>query len=105
MNIDISIPWKDGDGTISIKGDNSRITITSQDRNSTTGCQRLIFTTTSGNKDEDFSVLDVWYINGLIGYTHSEYIYNMQTTEDENLKITEDDNFRFIQNEWQKTNP
>ena len=72
MDINISIPWKDGDGTISIQGDYNTITITSLDRNSPTGKQRLIFTTVSGKEDEDFTILDVWYTNGLIEVTDDE---------------------------------
>ena len=72
MDINISIPWKDGDGTIFIQGDYSTITITSLDRNSPTGKQRLIFTTISGRDDEDFTILDVWYTNGLIEVTDDE---------------------------------
>ena len=97
MDINISIPWKDGDGIISIKGDNSRITITSLDRNSPTGKQRLIFTTVSGREDEDFTILDVWYTNNTLEVTGNFQVNRF--SEDGTIRLSEDETLRLVENE------
>ena len=97
MNINISIPWKDGDGTISIQGDYSTITITSLDRNSPTGKQRLIFTTVSGKEDEDFTILDVWYTNNTLEVTGNFQINRF--SEDGTIRLSEDETLRLVENE------
>ena len=89
MDINISIPWKDGDGIISIKGNSEIITISSQDRNNPTGKQRLVFTTVSGREDEDFTILDVWYTNNTLEVTG-----NFQVN-----RFSEDGTIRLIENE------
>ena len=116
MDINISIPWKDGDGIISIKGNSEIITISSQNRNNPTGKQRLIFTTVSGREDEDFTILDVWYTNGLIevtddeenqiyddeeniiytNYYHSDNLQLNSISEDGTIKLTEDGTLQSI---------
>ena len=97
MDINISIPWKDGDGTISIQGDYSTITITSLDRNSPTGKQRLIFTTVSSRGYEDFTILDVWYTNGLIEVTGNFQVNRF--SEDGTIRLSEDETLRLVENE------
>ena len=97
MDINISIPWKDGDGTISIQGDYSTITITSLDRNSPTGKQRLIFTTVSGREDEDFTILDVWYTNNTLEVTGNFQVNRF--SEDGTIRLSEDETLRLVENE------
>ena len=97
MDINISIPWKDGDGTISIQGDYSTITITSLDRNSPTGKQRLIFTTVSGREDEDFTILDVWYTNNTLEVTGTFQVNRF--SEDGTIRLSEDETLRLVENE------
>ena len=97
MDINISIPWKDGDGIISIKGNSEIITISSQDRNNPTGKQRLIFTTVSGREDEDFTILDVWYTNNTLEVTGNFQVNRF--SEDGTIKLSEDGTIRLIENE------
>ena len=97
MDINISIPWKDGDGTISIQGDYNTITITSLDRNSPTGKQRLIFTTVSGREDEDFTILDVWYTNNTLEVTGNFQVNRF--SEDDTIRLSEDETLRLVENE------
>ena len=97
MDINISIPWKDGDGTISIQGDYNTITITSLDRNSPTGKQRLIFTTVSGREDEDFTILDVWYTNNTLEVTGNFQVNRF--SEDGTIRLSEDETLRLVENE------
>ena len=97
MDINISIPWKDGDGTISIQGDYNTITITSLNRNSPTGKQRLIFTTVSGREDEDFTILDVWYTNNTLEVTGNFQVNRF--SEDGTIRLSEDETLRLVENE------
>ena len=97
MDINISIPWKDGDGTISIQGDYNTITITSLNRNSPTGKQRLIFTTVSGKEDEDFTILDVWYTNNTLEVTGNFQVNRF--SEDGTIRLGEDETLRLVENE------
>ena len=97
MDINISIPWKDGDGTISIQGNYSTITITSLDRNSPTGKQRLIFTTVSGREDEDFTILDIWYTNNTLEVTGNFQVNRF--SEDGTIRLSEDETLRLVENE------
>ena len=97
MDINISIPWKDGDGTISIQGDYNTITITSLDRNSPTGKQRLIFTTVSGREDEDFTILDIWYTNNTLEVTGNFQVNRF--SEDGTIRLSEDETLRLVENE------
>ena len=97
MDINISIPWKDGDGTIFIQGDYSTITITSLDRNSPTGKQRLIFTTVSGREDEDFTILDIWYTNNTLEVTGNFQVNRF--SEDGTIRLSEDETLRLVENE------
>ena len=95
--MNISIPWKDGDGTISIQGNYSTITITSLDRNSPTGKQRLIFTTVSGREDEDFTILDIWYTNNTLEVTGNFQVNRF--SEDGTIRLSEDETLRPVENE------
>ena len=97
MDINISIPWKDGDGIISIKGNSEIITISSQDRNNPTGKQRLIFTTVSGREDEDFTILDVWYTNNTLEVTGNFQVNRF--SEDGTIRLSEDETLRLVENE------
>ena len=97
MDINISIPWKDGDGTISIQGDYSTITITSLGRNSPTGKQRLIFTTVSGREDEDFTILDIWCTNNTLEVTGNFQVNRF--SEDGTIRLSEDETLRLVENE------
>lgn len=97
MDINISIPWKDGDGIISIKGNSEIITISSQDRNNPTGKQRLVFTTVSGREDEDFTILDVWYTNNTLEVTGNFQVNRF--SEDGTIRSSEDGTIRLIENE------
>ena len=97
MDINISIPWKDGDGTISIQGNYNTITITSLNRNSPTGKQRLIFTTVSGREDEDFTILDVWYTNNTLEVTGNFQVNRF--SEDGTIRLSEDETLRLVENE------
>ena len=95
--MNISIPWKDGDGIISIKGNSEIITISSQDRNNPTGKQRLIFTTVSGKEDEDFTILDVWYTNNTLEVTGNFQVNRF--SEDGTIRLSEDETLRLVENE------
>ena len=97
MDINISIPWKDGDGTISIQGNYNAIVITSLNRNSPTGKQRLVFTTVSGREDEDFTILDVWYTNNTLEVTGNFQVNRF--SEDGTIRSSEDGTIRLIENE------
>lgn len=115
MNIDIIIPWKDGDGNIVIQGNEKQVNISVQNRISNIGYQKLIFITT-GRAEKDFSVLDIWYTNGVVQvtcqdynpafdsdnnllyveYTPPEYIKQLRITEDNQIRITGDSNIRIL---------
>ena len=95
--MNISIPWKDGDGIISIKGNSEIITISSQNRNNSTGKQRLIFTTVSGREDEDFTILDVWYTNNTLEVTGNFQVNRF--SEDGTIRLGEDETLRLVENE------
>ena len=95
--MNISIPWKDGDGIISIKGNSEIITISSQDRNNPTGKQRLIFTTVSGREDEDFTILDVWYTNNTLEVTGNFQVNRF--SEDGTIRLSENETLRLVENE------
>ena len=97
MDINISIPWKDGDGIISIRGNSEIITISSQDRINPTGKQRLIFTTVSGREDEDFTILDVWYTNNTLEVTGNFQVNRF--SEDGTIRLSEDETLRLVENE------
>lgn len=97
MDINISIPWKDGDGIISIKGNSEIITISSLDRNNPTGKQRLIFTTVSGKEDEDFTILDIWYTNNTLEVTGNFQVNRF--SEDGTIRLSEDETLRLVENE------